>query len=462
MNRIEFIQSTLGISALFGLSLAACNDKENLQDLVNNTRLKVSGNMFNFSAEKIKKVRIGIIGLGNRGNVLLQMCQYLVEKEHAEIVALSDIEKKKTDKATLILKKWQKNKVSVYNSSQEDWKNLAKRDDIDLVVIATPWRLHTPMSLFCMENNKHVACEVPIAYKLEDCWKLTQTSEKTKRHCIMLENCNYNSEELWVLNMINEGVFGDITHTEGAYLHDLRALLLDDDYYQGQWRLHQHAERNGNFYTTHGLGPISFYLNIGRGDTFSHLTSMSTREKNLSIAAAKKNHPIKTFKCGDFNNTLIKTMNEKSILLQFDVHSGRPYSRINKVVGTKAVHDGYPSRLYIDSENPEYWGHQWLDDEKYKFYREEYKHPIIKKLKKISQDFKQGHGGMDFIMMYRLIRCLNLGLPLDINIYDSVMWSAITPLSELSANTNSESIKIPDFTAGGWKIKNSLEIMREI
>ena len=123
--------------------------------------------------------------------------------------------------------------VPSYNSSQEDWKNLAKRDDIDLVVIATPWRLHTPMSLFCMENNKHVACEVPIAYKLEDCWKLTQTSEKTKKHCIMLENCNYNSEELWILNMINEGVFGDITHTEGAYLHDLRALLLDDDYYQG-------------------------------------------------------------------------------------------------------------------------------------------------------------------------------------------------------------------------------------
>ena len=462
MNRIEFIQSTLGASALFGLSIAACNDKESLQDLVNNTRLKVSGNMFNFSAEKIDKVRVGIIGLGNRGSVLLQMCQYLVENEHAEIVALCDIEKKKTDNATLVLSKWQKNKVSVYNNSKEDWKNLAIRDDIDLVIIATPWRLHTPMSLFCMENNKHVACEVPIAYKLEDCWKLTKTSEKTKKHCIMLENCNYNSEELWILNMINEGVFGDITHTEGAYLHDLRALLLDDNYYQGQWRLHQHAERNGNFYTTHGLGPISFYLNIGRGDTFSHLTSMSTREKNLSIAASKKNHPIKTFKCGDFNNTLIKTMNEKSILLQFDVHSGRPYSRLNKVVGTKAVHEGYPSRLYIDSENLEYWGHQWLNDENYNIYREKYKHPIIKKLKKISSNFKQGHGGMDFIMMYRLIRCLNLGLPLDINIYDSVMWSAITPLSELSANTNSESIKIPDFTANKWKIKSPLEIMREI
>ena len=462
MKRIDFLQAALGASAFVGLSLAACNDKDSIQELVNNTSLNVKGNMFNFSTEKIDKVKVGIIGLGNRGSVLLQMFQYLVEKEYAEIIALCDIQENKTNNASSLLYKWQNTKASIYNNSEDDWKNLAKRDDIDLVIIATPWKLHAKMSLFCMENNKHVACEVPIAYKLEDCWKLTQISEKTKKHCIMLENCNYNSEELWILNMIQEGVFGDITHTEGAYLHDLRALLLDDNYYQGQWRLHQHAQRNGNFYTTHGLGPISFYLNIGRGDTFSHLTSMSTREKNLSTAAKQINHPLKTFKCGDFNNTLIKTENEKSILLQFDVHTGRPYSRINKVVGTKAVHDGYPSRLYIDSEKPEYWGHKWIDNKEYKKYRKEYQHPIIKKLKKISQNFKQGHGGMDFIMIYRLIRCLNLGLPLDINIYDSVMWSAITPLSELSANTNSKSLEIPDFTAGKWKINNPLEIMREI
>tara|TARA_Y100000991_G_scaffold4015_1_gene3337 strand:+ start:2425 stop:3813 length:1389 start_codon:yes stop_codon:yes gene_type:complete len=462
MKRIDFLQAALGASAFVGLSLAACNDKDSLQELVNNTRLKVNGNMFNFSCNKLEKVRVGIIGLGNRGSVLLQMFQYLVENEYAEIIALCDIEEKKTNSANSILSKWQTTKTFIYNKSENDWKNLAKRDDIDLIIIATPWRLHTQMSLYCMQNNKHVACEVPIAYKLEDCWKLVQTSEKTKKHCIMLENCNYNSEELWILNMIQEGVFGDITHTEGAYLHDLRALLLDKNYYQGQWRLHQHAERNGNFYTTHGLGPISFYLNIGRGDTFSHLTSMSTRERNLSIAAKQINHPIKEFKCGDFNNTLIKTEQEKSILLQFDVHTGRPYSRINKVVGTKAVHDGYPSRLYIDSEKPEFWGHKWINDDEYKIYREKYKHPIVKKLKKISQDFKQGHGGMDFIMIYRLIRCLNLGLPLDINVYDSVMWSAITPLSELSANTNSQSIKIPDFTSGKWKINSPLEIMREI
>jgi len=276
----------------------------------------------------------------------------------------------------------------------------------------------------------------------------------------MMENCNYNEEELWVLNMVQEGVFGDITHTEGAYLHDLRALLLHDTYYEGQWRLHEHAERDGNFYTTHGLGPIAYYLNIGRGDTFAHLTSMSSRELNLSLAAKQAGHPIQKYKCGDMNNTLIKTEKGKSILLQFDVHTGRPYSRINKVVGTKAVHDGYPSRLYIDK--PEYWGHNWLEEKEYNEYKSKYQHSIIKKLKSVSQGFKQGHGGMDFIMIYRMIKCLNLGMPLDINVYDSVMWSAITPLSELSVATNSQSIIIPDFTGGTWQKENPLEIMREV
>jgi len=313
-----------------------------------------------------------------------------------------------------------------------------------------------------MENGKHVASEVPIASTLEDCWNLIKVAERTKKHCMMMENCNYNDEELWILNMIQEGVFGDITHAEGAYLHDLRALLLDDKYYESQWRLHEHANRNGNFYTTHGLGPIAFYLNIGRGDTFSHLTSMSSRELNLSLAAKQAKHPIQSYKCGDMNNTLIKTEKGKSILLQFDVHTGRPYSRLNKVVGIKAVHEGYPSRLYIDNESPEYWGHKWLNEELYNKYRKEYQHPIINRLKDISKNFKQGHGGMDFIMIYRLIKCLNLGLPLDINVYDSIMWSAITPLSELSVASNSQSIKIPDFTGGIWKKENTLEIMRDI
>ena len=463
MNRKHFLKSVLGASAFLGIPFNSYSfDNNSIEELINNTKLNTNGSMFSFSDFPIKKVRVGIIGVGNRGSILLQMFQYLVENNHAEIVAISDISEKKVHNVSDKLSEFQDKKADLYYKTEEDWKKLCDRDDIDLVLIATPWDLHTPMSVYAMEKGKHVACEVPVASTLEDCWRLIEVSERTKKHFMMMENCNYNEEELWILNMIQEGVFGDITHTEGAYLHDLRALLLHHSYYEGQWRLHEHAKRDGNFYTTHGLGPIAFYLNIGRGDTFSHLTSMSSRELNLSLAAKQANHSITSFKCGDMNNTMIKTEKGKTILLQFDVHSGRPYSRINKVVGTKAVHDGYPSRLYIDGEKPEYWGHNWLKEKEYDRYRNKYQHPIIQKLKSVSQGFKQGHGGMDFVMIYRLIRCMNLGLPLDINLYDSVMWSAITPLSELSVATNSQSIKIPDFTAGTWKKVSRLEIMREI
>jgi len=452
----------LGASAFLGNPLSTLAlDENSIQELINNAKININGSMFGFSTDPINKVRVGIIGLGNRGNTLLEMFQYLIKNNFAEIVALSDISFKKVKKAADKLSLWQKLEAVTYYKSDNEWKKLAKRDDIDLVIISTPWKLHAPMSIYCMQNNKHVASEVPIALTIEDCWKIIHTSELTQKHCMMMENCNYNEEELWILNMINEGVFGDITHTEGAYLHDLRALLLDDTYYQGQWRLHEHVERNGNFYTTHGLGPISFYLNIGRGDTFSYLTSMSSRELNLSLAAKQKKHQIQNYRCGDMNNTLIKTKKGKTILLQFDVHTGRPYSRINKVVGTKAVHDGYPSKLYIDDESPKYWGHNWLNKEAYQKYRSNYMHRIIKRLNKLSDNFKQGHGGMDFVMIYRLIRCLNLGLPLDINVYDSVMWSAISPLSEISVAYNSKSIIIPDFTAGTWQKESSLEIMRD-
>lgn len=463
MNRKHFLKSLLGASALVSMPYSAyAEDRDGLVEMIKNTSKATNGSMFGFKAPAIKNVRVGIIGLGNRGSVLLQMFQWLVEQDHCEIVALSDLQEKKVNSAADRLKKWQKKSPKKYFGGEDEWKKLAQQDDIDLLLIATPWELHTPMSLFGMNHGKHVACEVPIAYTMSDCWDLVQTSEKTKKHCIMIENCCYNEEELFVLNMIENGVFGDITHTEGAYLHDLRAHMLSKDYYENQWRLKHHIERDGNFYTTHGLGPISFYLNIGRGDTFDHLTSMSSRELNLSETAKRLGSPYTEFKCGDMNTTMIKTALGKSIMLQFDVHTGRPYSRINKVVGTKATHDGYPSRLYIDKEELAYWGHQWLPKEEYDTYRSKYMHPMIKKLKKISQSFKQGHGGMDFVMIYRLIRCLNLGLPLDINLYDSAMWSAVTPLSEISAASNSMSVPVPDFTNGTWKQKNELEVMREI
>jgi len=463
MNRKKFLQSIIGASAFLSTPFSAYgNEPSAIHQIIQDTSKVTKGNMVGFKVAPIEKVRVGIIGLGNRGNGLIEMFKWLVEHNKAEIVALSDIDEKKVEKAKEKLGEWQKLKPKTYFKDAEDWKNLAKQDDIDLLLTATPWELHTPMAVFGMNHGKHVATEVPIAYTLMDCWEIIQTAERTQKHCIMLENCCFNDEELFVLNMIQKGVFGDLTHTEGAYLHDLRAHLLSQDYYKDQWRIQHHTERNGNLYTTHGLGPIGFYLNIGRGDTFSHLTSMSSRELNLSQTAKAKQSPHTAIQCGDMNMTMIKTALGKSILLQFDVHTGRPYSRINKVVGTKAVHDGYPSRLFIDQEELAFWGHKWLPEEEYKNYRSKYTHPLITKLKTISEDYKQGHGGMDFVMIYRLITCLNLGLPLDINLYDGVMWSAVTPISELSVASNSLSIPFPDFTNGAWKEKRELEVMRDV
>lgn len=461
MNRKKFLQSILGVSS----SLAFTGIKAGSDDihfLLESIQGKTSGSMVGFKADPIPKVKIAMIGLGNRGKTLLKMLEWMIKHDIAEVVGFSDILEPNILKAQEILSDWQQRKPKTYSKNEDDWKNLVDQDDVDLVLITTPWEWHTPMAIYAMNKGKHVACEVPIAYSLLDCWSLVETAERQRRHCIMLENCCYNDEELLLLNMIEEGVFGDITHCEGAYLHDLRAHMLSDTYYQGQWRIKHHMQRDGNLYTTHGLGPISSYLHIGRGDTYDHLTSMSSRELNLSETAKDMSSPYTQIKCGDMNNTLIKTSKGKTVLLQFDVHTGRPYSRINKVVGTKAVHDGYPSRLYVDDGELLFWGHEWLAEDEYKSMTEKYRHPMITKLSNLSKEFKEGHGGMDFVMMYRLIRCLNLGLPLDLNVYDGVMWSAVTPLSELSVASRSMSIPFPDFTGNTWKKDKALEINREI
>ncbi len=464
MNRKHFLRA-LGTAASFlGLPMGAAArlDPMQVNELLSQNPT-INGNLVGHKTPPIAKVRVGIIGLGNRGKTLTQMLYWLVDQGKAEIVGLSDLMEKNVTAVWEGLKVHQKKKPTFYFNGEDEWQKLAKRDDVDLLLIATPWRWHTPMALFGMENDKHVASEVPIAYTLEDCYRLITTAEATGKHCMMIENCCYNDEELFVLNMIQEGVFGDLTHAEGAYIHDLRKHLLDEAYYQGQWRVAHHETRDGNFYTTHGIGPISNYLSIGRGDNFKRITSMSSRERNLSETAKRVNSAHTAITCGDMNTTLLKTAKGKTVMLQFDVHTGSPYSRINKVVGTGAVHAGYPSRLYIDNPGElKYWGHHWLDEQAYGVYKEKYTHPLIRKLKSISQEYKQGHGGMDFVMMYRLISCLNEGVPLDQTVYDGIIWSAITPLSEASVASDGEALEFPDFTGGTWQQERELEIMRNL
>lgn len=467
MNRKSFLNLTARAGVFFGLtpallSGASVNNKvafDKLNELL--TINKASGNLVGLKVAPIDKVRVAIIGLGNRGSVLIQMFEYLIKNNLTEIVALSDLKEDKVVKNNDYLETIQDSGADLYFGSETEWKKVAERDDIDILLIATPWEYHTEMSIYGMEQGKHVACEQPMAMTLEDCWKLIEVAERTKKHCMYMENCCFNGEELWILNMINEGVFGDINHAEGAYIHDLRKHMMHETYYENQWRIKHHIAKNGNFYAGHGLGPVSFYMDIGRGDNFEHMVSMSSGEQSLSEAAIKEKFWANKFACGDMNTTLIKTKKGKTIMLQFDTHTGRPYSRLNTVAGTKAVHQGYPSRLYIGHEELE-WGHSWLDDMKYKEYRERYDHPLWKKLKEQIDANAVGHGGMDFVMVYRLIRCLNMGLPLDINAYDSVLWSCVTPLSELSVANNSANIKIPDFTGGTWQTYRKNEVLRDI
>lgn len=421
---------------------------------------KAKGSMVGYADDPIPTVRIALIGCGNRGKGLAQMLHTLIQEGKAELVAICDLIPTNTDAVLSDLTGITTKAPKVYLGGEHDWKQAVKRDDVDLVLVCTPWRLHTPMALEAMRAGKHVATEVPIAYTLPDCWDLVETAEATRRHCIMLENCCYNEEELWVMQMVQDGVFGDLTHAEGAYLHDLRAHMVSRDYYQGQWRLNQHLRRDGNFYTTHGLGPIAMYMDIDRGDRFDHLTSMSSREANLT-EALKRNGRQDEVRCGDMNTTMIRTAKGRTIMLQFDVHTGRPYSRINKLVGTNAVHDGYPSRLFLDGKDLEMWGHKWLDEEAYAGMRKKHVHHITRNQDALSDKQKRGHGGMDFIMISRLITALNLGKPLDLNVYDGAAWSAITPLSELSVATGSHAVPIPDFTGGTWKRERLHEIQRE-
>jgi predicted dehydrogenase len=458
MRRLDFLRvgGLLGLGGVLS-SFTRPTEATSLDEVLA-TKIKtagLTGNAFDLSVAPISRVRVAVFGLGNRGQSLIDMLNWLVQEGHAEITAISDINPAKISRAQQQIAEFQQSAPRVFTGTTGAWMEAMTDDVADVALICTPWELHASMAVAAMRGGMHAASEVPIAFTPESCVELVQVAEETQRHCIMLENCCYNREELWLLNMIQDGVFGTVTHAECAYLHDLRALMLDPTYYEDQWRLKHHLARNGNLYTTHGLGPVCMYFDILRGDTLTHLTSMSSKEAALSEALRNAEDKelrkmAKNVVCGDVNTTLIGTAKGRSIMLQFDVHSGRPYNRLDKVVGSKATHYGYPSRLYID-HGADWGGHRWLEDAEKAEYQDRYEHPLWDRLQKLAAEHPQGHGGMDFVMMYRLIRYLNLGQPLDLNVYDGAMWSMVGALSEASVAAGSKRMDIPDMTAGRWK-----------
>ena len=405
-------------------------------------------NMCGFAAPKLSTVRVGVVGLGQRGPGAVDRLSYI---EGVEVRALCDKYSDRVDKAQNILTKKGLPAAKAY-SGEEGWKALCESNDIDLVYVTTPWHLHTPISVYAMKNGKHAASEVPAAKTIDECWELVETSEKTRKHMMMLENCCYDFFELLTLNMARNGLFGELVHAEGAYIHDLtKDYLFDKNGYADMWRLKENMTRNGSLYPTHGLGPIAQCMSINRGDKFDYLISMSTNDftmGNMANELAAKDDFFKPYTNknyrGNMNTTVIKTNFGKTLMVQHDVSTIRPYSRIHLVSGTKGAAQKWPGPERIAL------GHSWMKPEELKQAQEKYTLPIVKHIGEIAKNVG-GHGGMDFIMDWRLIDCLRNGLPLDQDVYDAASWSAVGPLSEASLKKRSSSVDVPDFTRGAWK-----------
>ena len=441
ISRRSFVQRT----AIGGAGLLIATDilPTNLSAA---TPKSTHSTMIGVPFEAREQVRLGIIGVGGRGTGVLK--EFLAV-DNVQVKALCDLVPEKVAHAQKLVTDAGQPEPAGFSKGERDFENLTQLD-LDIVYIATPWNWHVPMAVSAMKNGKHAAIEVPACTTIEEAWTLVDTSEATRKHCLIMENCCFGENEMMVLNMVQDGVFGEITHGEAAYLHDLRSILTANEG-EGLWRRTSHIQSNGNPYPTHGLGPVAHYMDINRGDRFDYMVSVSSREASLTSyvkANFADGDPKRSEKyiCGDMNSSIIKTVKGRTILLQHNVVNPRPYSRLNSISGTKGIFADYPARVFIDGPKKEEWDN--LDG-----FREKYEHPLWKKTGEQARKMG-GHGGMDYVMAYRLIDSMKRGLVPDIDVYDAAAWSVPTPLSETSVAQNGSSQKFPDFTRGKWNTRS--------
>lgn len=413
--------------------------------------------MVGFAAEPIDTVRVGFIGLGMRGYSAVER---FIHVPGSKIVAICDIETPQVERSQKMLEK-NGLTAAAYGGTEDAWKQLCERPDIDLVYIVTDWKHHAPMALYAMEHGKHVAIEVPAAMNLDEIWSLIETSERTRKHCMMLENCVYDFFEMNTLNMAQQGLFGDVLHVEGSYIHNLEEFW---PYYWNNWRMDYNREHRGDVYPTHGTGPACQLLDMHRGDRMTTLVAMDTKAVNGPAYIEKTTGKApESFANGDHTMTMIRTANGKTLHIQHDVVTPRPYSRMYQLTGTKGFANKYPiegyafepEQLAADSmpDHENLTAHGFITDDQRQTLTEKYMHPIIREVGDVAKKVG-GHGGMDYIMDYRLIYCLNNGLPLDMDVYDLAEWCCLIPLTAISIENGSAPVEVPDFTRGAWnKIK---------
>ncbi|MDD4101433.1 MAG: Gfo/Idh/MocA family oxidoreductase, partial [Kiritimatiellae bacterium] len=396
-TRRHFLEGAMLAGGAAGLcTYTGCASFEGLQH-------RRSRSMAGFKADPLERVRVGIIGVGQRGEEAVHRLAII---PGVVVAALCDLQEEYVAKQAKWLSDAGRTAPATYFGPPDEWRRLCDSDSVDLVYICTPWLWHTPMAVYAMQCGKHVAVEVPAAMTIEQCWQLVDTAEETRRHCMMLENCCYGENEMLALMLCRKGILGDLVHGEAAYIHDLRFKMMDDEKAAGQeghWRLNWLKQHTGNPYPTHGLGPVCQYMDINRGDRLDYLTSVSSAQFGLSLAAEKAGGKTPKgrldYKLGDINTSVIRTYRGRTIMLQHDITSPRPYSRINLISGTKGILADYPLRVALEPK-----AHQWMSDAELTELKARHTHPLWVNRGDAAKN-AGGHGGMDYLMDLRLCHC---------------------------------------------------------
>lgn len=425
------------------------------------TRPAGQSDVLELKTDPLPTVRIAFIGLGMRGPGAVDRMTHI---KGVEVIALCDVEQKNTEKVNKILVEKGLPKAQEFYGDTSIWRKVTALPNVDLIYIATDWKSHATIGVQGMKDGKHVAIEVPAAMTMDEIWALINTSEQTRKHCMQLENCVYDFFELTTLNMVQQGLLGEIVHGEGAYIHGLQPFW---DQYWENWRMDYNRKHRGDLYPTHGLGPVCQAMNIHRGDKMNYLVSVDAKQiSSINYIKEKTGEDVKDFRNGEHTSTLISTEKGKSILIEHNVNSPRPYSRMYQLTGTKGFANKYPAQGYaldggaidpaVAANHENLNAHSFVPDDVRKALMERYKHPIVKDIEAKAKEVG-GHGGMDFVMDYRLIYCLQKGLPLDMDVYDLAEWCSLIPLTEISLDNSSAPVEIPDFTRGSW---NKLQALK--
>lgn len=413
-----------------------------------------------FARKADQKVKMGIIGVGQRG---LNHLDLLLRRADVELVCFCDIDARTLTSAKDMVTKSGKKMPQIFTGNDYSWKQMLEKNQLDGIIIATPWEWHKPMILGSLDAGiKYVGSEVMIGISLEDHWEVVHAAEKHKANVMMLENVCYRRDVMAVLNMVRQGLFGELIHLQGGYQHDLREVKFNDGtnvyghgveygekgYSEAHWRTEHSVHRNGDLYPTHGVGPIAHYININRGNRFNSLCSFSSKARGLHNHIVKQggeSHPNAkvNFKLGDVVTTSINCVNGETVLLQHDTNLPRPYSLGFRVQGTEGLWMDVNKSLYIEGKSPK--AHQWEDA---KAWLDKYDHPLWVKWSK--ETAGAGHGGMDFFVIHALVESIKNNMATPMDVYDAATWSAITPLSEKSIDLGSQTVEFPDFTGGQW------------